>query len=1013
MRPGLLSSVNPKTILLWSAPLLWVGCGGGGGTDVGLPALSVTTTTAGVEVDSDGYSVRVDGAQAQPIGVNATIVVEQLSDGDHTLDLDGLAANCVAAGENPRNVTVRSGTTATVEFAVTCSASTGTIEVLATSSGSGSDPDGFAALLDGVDRGPVRAGVAAAFPQLPPGAHTIGLSGLAANCQVVGDNPRSVTVSAGQTAQVPFAVTCTAPAPSSGTLQISTTTSGTDQDPDGYSVRIDNASAQPIGVNATLTLINLSAAAHSVRLLGVAANCSVSGANPAQVTVPNGGTTSVAFSVTCTPNTASTGGIQVTVATTGSSPDPDGYSVSVDGGTGQPIGVNGTRTVVNLTPGSHSVELSGVAENCTVGGDNPRTVPVTAGQNAPAAFTVVCTTPSPGTGSIQISVATTGSSPDPDGYTLSIDGGQPQSIGVNGSRTVQNVKPGAHTIELSGAAQNCTVSGDNPRTVNVTPGQAATATFAVSCAATAPSLNLRIERISITQSIQRANDDIPLVQGRDAFLRVFVTANGSASARPTVRVRVYQQGSSTPVRTLAIQPPSGSAPSTLNEGNISTSWNLPIDGALVQPGLALLADVDPDNALPETNDNDNVFPTSGTPQELGVQSVPALAIRFVPVHQSGTGLTGRVSNDNKDALVDLARRIYPLREVQTDVHAPYTPDTTTELRADDADSSWEKTLAEVYALRTTEGSDRTYFGIAQVGYHVGTVGLAYVAAPGGLSWDDPGDVRRAVAHELGHTWGQLHTPCGGPAGQDLNYPYRAGNIGQYGYDVANQALKLPSAPDIMGYCDNPWISDYIYSRVLTFRRTEQTVAAGLAQAQPALLIWGRIVDGQPVLEPVFQVITRPSLPLRPGPYAVEGNSADGQRLFSFSFEALSVADGPRASQHFAFAVPVDEGRAAQLQTVRLSGPGGRVFTRASASPAAAAPRVAQSDDITVQGESQGVAVRWNAAVHPMVMVRDPDTGEVLSFARGGNVRVWTEKRQVDLEVSDGTRSYRVRRAISR
>jgi hypothetical protein len=978
-----------------------------------LPALSVTITTTGVEVDPDGYTVSVDGGQAQSIGVNATMLVEQLSDGDHSLDLNGLAANCVAAGENPRNVTVRSGATATVAFAVTCSASTGTIEVLATSSGSGSDPDGFAALVDGVDRGPVTAGVAATFAQLPPGAHTIGLSGLAANCQVVGDNPRGVSVSAGQTAQVPFAVTCTAPAPSSGTLQITTTTSGTDQDPDGYSIRIDNASAQPIGINATLTLINLSAAAHSVRLLGVAANCSLGGANPAQVTVPNGGTTSVAFSVTCTPNTASTGGIQVTVATTGNSPDPDGYSVSVDGGTGQSIDLNGSRTVANLTPGSHSVELSGVAENCTVGGDNPRTVPVTAGQNAAAAFTVACTTPSPGTGSIQISVATSGSSPDPDGYTLSIDGGQAQSIGVNGSRTVQNVQPGAHTIQLSGAAQNCTVGGDNPRTVNVTAGQAATASFAVSCAATAPSLNLRIERIAITQSTQRPADDIPLVQGRDAFLRVFVTANASNSARPSVRVRVFHQGSSTPVRTLIIPGAEGSTPSAIQEGDLGSSWNALVEGALIQPGLALLADVDPDNALTETNDNDNVFPTSGTPQSLSVQSVPAAAIRFVPVHLSGSGLTGRVSNENKDALVDLARRIYPLREVQTDVHAPYTPDTTSELRADDADMSWEKTLAQVYALRTTEGSDRTYFGIAQVGYHVGTVGLAYVNAPGGLSWDDPADVRRAVAHELGHTWGQLHTPCGGPAGQDLNYPYHAGNIGVYGYDVTNLALKLPSAPDIMGYCDNPWISDYIYKRVLSSRGSQQLVEARLAQAQPALLIWGRIVNGQPVLEPVFQVITRPSLPLRPGPYSVEGSLADGQRLFSFSFEALSVADGPRASQHFAFAVPVDQARAAQLQSVRLSGPGGRVFTQASASSAAMAPRVAPSDDITVQGESQGVTVRWNAAAHPMVMVRDPDTGEVLSFARGGNVRVWTEKRQVDLEVSDGTRSYRVRRAISR
>jgi hypothetical protein len=1014
LRPGLLSSVSLKTLLLWSAPLVWVGCGGGGGTDVGLPALSVTTTTAGVEVDPDGYTVSIDGGQAQPIGVNATIVLDQLSDGDHMLGLDGLAANCVATGENPRNVTVRSGATATVTYAVTCSASTGTIEVLATSSGSGSDPDGFAALLDGVDRGPVTAGVAASFSQLPPGAHTIGLTGLAANCQVVGDNPRGVAVSAGQTAQVPFAVTCTTPAQSSGTLQISTTTSGTDQDPDGYSVRIDNASAQPIGVNANLTLINLSAAAHSVRLLGVAANCSVSGANPAQVAVPNGGTTSVAFSVTCTPNTASTGGIQVTVATTGSSPDPDGYSMSVDGGTGQPIDVNGSRTVTNLAPGSHSVELSGVVENCTVGGDNPGTVAVIAGQNAPVAFTVACTTPPAGTGSMRITIATTGSSPDPDGYTLSIDGDQPQSIGVNGSRTVQSVQPGPHTVELGGTAQNCTVSGDNPRTVTVTAGQAATTSFAVSCVATGPPLNLRIQRISITQSTQRETNDVPLVQGRDAFLRVFVIASGSASARPTVRVRVYQQGSSAPVQTLTI-PPSGSAPSTLVEGNISASWNLPVAGALIQPGLALLADVDPDNALAETNENDNAYPSSGAPQTLTVRSVSAASIMFVPVQQSADpSSVGNVNTGNKDRLVDYARRIYPLQGIQTAVHAVYTTSTIDPLTSDDGNEAWETVLEELRLLRMMDGSDRTYFGIAHVNYNAGQVGVAYLSTPVGLTWDDPADVSRAVAHELGHTWGQFHSPCGGPAplSVDPNYPYRAGNIGVYGYDVSNSAFKPPSIPDIMGYCNAPWISDYTYEGVLRFRTTNQSLATASSQTQSSLLVWGRIVNGQPVLEPVFQVMARPSLPTRPGPYAIEGSSAGGTRLFGFTFDAVTVADVPHASQHFAFLVPLDLARATQLQSVRLSGPGVGTLTRTPAA-AALSNRTAVSQNIVVTEEPHSLRIRWDASAHPMIMVRDPDTGQVLSFARGGNVRVWTEKRQVDLEVSDGTRSHRVRRAISR
>ena len=44
---------------------------------------------------------------------------------------------------------------------------------------------------------------------------------------------------------------------------------------------------------------------------------------------------------------------------------------------------------------------------------------------------------------------------------------------------------------------------------------------------------------------------------------------------------------------------------------------------------------------------------------------------------------------------------------------------------------------------------------------------------------------------------------------------------------------------------------------------------------------------------------------------------------------------------------------------------------------------------------------------------DPDTGEVLSFARGGDARVWTTKGAVDLDVSDGVQSQRVRRAINR
>jgi hypothetical protein len=48
----------------------------------------------------------------------------------------------------------------------------------------------------------------------------------------------------------------------------------------------------------------------------------------------------------------------------------------------------------------------------------------------------------------------------------------------------------------------------------------------------------------------------------------------------------------------------------------------------------------------------------------------------------------------------------------------------------------------------------------------------------------------------------------------------------------------------------------------------------------------------------------------------------------------------------------------------------------------------------------------------MVMVRDPDTGEVLSFARGGEVELPTSKGRIDLLVSNGVRSRAVRTPVA-
>src|SRR6266705_2591669 len=88
-----------------------------------------------------------------------------------------------------------------------------------------------------------------------------------------------------------------------------------------------------------------------------------------------------------------TGSIQVTAATTGTDLDPDGYTVALDTSSGtpsKPIAVNGTVTFSQLKPGTYSLALSGAVANCPVGGQNPRTVSVTAGGTTLTTFQVTC-----------------------------------------------------------------------------------------------------------------------------------------------------------------------------------------------------------------------------------------------------------------------------------------------------------------------------------------------------------------------------------------------------------------------------------------------------------------------------------------------------------------------------------------------------------------------------------------------------------------------------------------------
>ncbi len=440
--------------------------------------VTVTTSTTGVEPDPDGYTVQIDAGAPQPIGVTGSVENATLSPGNHSVQLSGLAPNCTAA-ENPKVLTVAAGETATVAFEVTCAPTTGALEVGTNTTGPSPDPDGYTLTVDGVDQGTVGVTAALTIPTLAPGEHVVGLSGVAGNCQVQADNPRPVTVTAGSSASASFTVSCATPVPNAGNLQVSTVTSGPDPDPNGYTVAVDGETSQPIGTASRATVTNVAAGDHIVRLTNVAGNCSVQGNNPRPVSVPGGATAEVSFAVSCT---ATTGSIKVDVTTSGTPTDPDGYTVKLEGrDAGLAVPTGGTVTFAQVTPGPHNLSLTGLAPNCSITGGESQTATVVAGARADIGFTVVCAAT---TGSIQVTTVGTGTSLDPDGYSLAVDGALSQQIGNNAIVTVGALAPGTHSVALEGIAANCQLTSQNPVSAEITAGVQSKVTFTLDCPGT-------------------------------------------------------------------------------------------------------------------------------------------------------------------------------------------------------------------------------------------------------------------------------------------------------------------------------------------------------------------------------------------------------------------------------------------------------------------------------------------------------------------------------------------------
>ena len=99
--------------------LVAAGCGDDDPAPPTTGAIGVTTVTTGDDIDADGYTLSVDGNNGGAIGVNAVVIIPDLTPGTYSIGLSGVAANC-AVQNNPRDVDVTAGLTENTQFDVAC-----------------------------------------------------------------------------------------------------------------------------------------------------------------------------------------------------------------------------------------------------------------------------------------------------------------------------------------------------------------------------------------------------------------------------------------------------------------------------------------------------------------------------------------------------------------------------------------------------------------------------------------------------------------------------------------------------------------------------------------------------------------------------------------------------------------------------------------------------------------------------------------------------------------------------